>query len=50
MSDGITLTGDVIWQKWGDFADCVGIPEDERLQLSDGWLASFKAWNGLKSF
>ena len=28
----------------------MGIPHDERLNLSDGWLARFKARNGLKQF
>ncbi len=27
-----------------------GIPEDERLSLSKGWLTSFKSQTGLKSF
>jgi hypothetical protein len=26
----------------------VGVPEDERLKLSDGWLMRFKERNGLK--
>ncbi|KAK0481294.1 hypothetical protein IW261DRAFT_1334166 [Armillaria novae-zelandiae] len=50
MADGILLTGEVLWQKWRVFADLKGIPEDERLELSDGWLAWFKVWNGLKNF
>jgi len=28
----------------------VGIPEDKQLNLSKGWLGSFKQWNGLKEF
>jgi hypothetical protein len=36
MSDGIALTGETIRQKWTKFADMVGIPEDERLSLSNG--------------
>lgn len=50
MSDNLLLTGEVLRQKWTRFADLVGIPKDERLNLSDGWLARFKARNGLKQF
>jgi len=50
MSDGIPLTGEVLRQQWTRFADLLGIPEDDRLNLSDGWLARFKARNGLKQF
>ncbi len=31
-----------------EFADLVGIPEDNQLKLSQGWLEHFKARNGLK--
>ncbi len=31
-----------------EFADLVGIPEDNQLKLSQGWLERFKARNGLK--
>ncbi|KIM36654.1 hypothetical protein M413DRAFT_424331 [Hebeloma cylindrosporum] len=48
MNDGILLTGEVLRQKWNTFANLVGIPEDERLKLSDGWLTRFKDRNGLK--
>ena len=48
MDDGILLTGDVLRQKWTKFANLVGIPEDERLNLSEGWVTQFKARNGLK--
>lgn len=48
MSDGILLTGEVLRQKWTKFADLAGIPEDERLKLSNGWLGRFKERNGLK--
>jgi len=50
MSDNILLTGKVLCQKWTRFADLVGVPKDEHLNLSDGWLARFKARNGLKEF
>jgi hypothetical protein len=50
MQDRILLTGEVLRQKWSKFADLVGIPADERLNLSDGWLSRFKARNGLKQF
>jgi len=48
MGDGILLTGEVLCQKWNTFADMAGIPEDERLKLSNGWLGRFKERNGLK--
>jgi Tc5 transposase DNA-binding domain len=48
MGDGVLLTGEVLRQKWNRFADLVGVPEDERLGLSNGWLDRFKARNGLK--
>jgi hypothetical protein len=48
MGDGILLTGEVLRQKWNRFADLVGVPEDERLNLSNGWLGRFKDRNGLK--
>ncbi len=38
----IHLTGDIICQKWTDFADQLAIPQDDRLKLSDGWLTSYK--------
>jgi hypothetical protein len=42
MGDGILLTGEVLQQKWNSFADLAGILEDDRLTLSNGWLACFK--------
>jgi Fe-S cluster assembly scaffold protein SufB len=48
MGDGVLLTGEVLRQKWNRFADLVGIPEDERLKLSHGWLTRFKEQHGLK--
>jgi len=48
MGDGILLTGEILRQKWNQFADLVGIEEEDRLNLSNGWLQRFKARNGLK--
>ncbi len=48
MGDGILLTGEVLRQKWNAFADLAGIPKDDRLKLSNGWLARFKDRNGLR--
>jgi Tc5 transposase DNA-binding domain len=48
MGDGILLTGKVLCQKWNAFAKLVGIPEDDQLKLSNGWLKSFKDRHGLK--
>jgi len=50
MVEGILLTGEVLHQKWTKFADLAGVPQDERLNLSDGWLSHFKAWTGLKQY
>ena len=50
MSHNILLTGEVLRQKWMKFADLVGVPDDERLSLSNGWLEKFKKRNGLKEF
>ena len=50
MKNEIIMTGEVLHQKWIAFATIAGIPEDDRLKLSDGWLEKFKAWNGLKEF
>ena len=47
--DGILLTGEVLHQKWSAFADLVGIPKEDRLTLSNGWLDHFKTRNGLKN-
>jgi hypothetical protein len=48
MHDGILLTGEVLRQKWNTFADLAGIPEDESLKLSNGWLGHFKERNGFQ--
>ncbi|KIJ90741.1 hypothetical protein K443DRAFT_116166 [Laccaria amethystina LaAM-08-1] len=48
MNDKLLLTGQVLRHKWNTFADLLGIPEDDRLKLTDGWLTRFKARNGLK--
>jgi hypothetical protein len=49
MADKIILTGEVIRQKWRRFANLAGVPEDERLSLSEGWLTRYKTRNGLKN-
>ena len=48
MGDGILLTGDVLCQKWNTFTKLVGIPEEDQLKLSNGWLAHFKERHGLR--
>jgi hypothetical protein len=48
MGDGVLLTGEVLCQKWNRFADIVGVLDDERLCLSNGWFDCFKTRNGLK--
>ena len=46
--DGLLLTGDTIRQKWRQFANMGGIPQDEQLTLSEGWLSKYKLRIGLK--
>ena len=48
MQARILLTGEVLRQKWRQFMDLAGIPEDEWLTLSEGWLTRFKDRLGLK--
>ncbi len=48
LGDRILLTGEILHQKWNKFADLVGVPEDERLKLSNGWLACFKERHSLQ--
>ena len=48
MGDKLLLNGEVLRQKWKQFADMVRIPEDERLHLSEGWLTWYKERVGLK--
>jgi Tc5 transposase DNA-binding domain len=50
MAEGILLKDEVLCQKWTKFADLAGVPQDEHLNLSDGWLSCFKACTGLKQF
>ena len=50
MHNRVQLTGEVLRQKWKQFADMVGVPDDERLSLSDGWLRCFKERHGLKEW
>jgi hypothetical protein len=50
MAEKVLVNGEILWQKWIRFADLVGIPEDERLNLSEGWLTAFKKRCGLKEF
>jgi hypothetical protein len=51
LAKDLLLSGEVLRQKWTAFADLVpGVPEDECLNLSNGWLARFKARNGMREF
>lgn len=50
MSKGILLTGEVLRQKWRQFADHAGIPVEDQLELSNGWLGRFKKRHGLQEF
>ena len=42
MANNLLITGEVLCQKWKTFADLAGIPDDERLSLSEGWLSRYK--------
>lgn len=46
---GIILTGLVIRVMWKKFADLFKVPEEDCLNLSEGWLTSFKSRTGLRS-
>ncbi|KIK81932.1 hypothetical protein PAXRUDRAFT_154900 [Paxillus rubicundulus Ve08.2h10] len=48
MTDRILLTGVVLRQQWRKFVDLVGVPKDEQLNLSEGWLTRYKTRTGLK--
>jgi hypothetical protein len=48
MCDRVHLSGELIQHKWTHFTDLVGIPEEERLALNEGWLGSLKKHCGLK--
>ena len=50
MADRILLTREILWQKWNIFADLAGVPKDDRLKLSNGWLTWFKDRNGLREW
>lgn len=50
MADGIHINGEALRHKWTQFADMDGVPNDERLNLSEGWLTAFKKRCGLKEF
>ena len=42
MADNVLIMGEVLRQKWKTFADLCGVPDDERLTLSEGWLTKLK--------
>jgi hypothetical protein len=48
MHDKVNITGDVLREKWRQFANLAGVPDDERLGLSEGWLYKLKRRHGLK--
>ena len=50
LEDRITMTGDVIHEKWWCFVRAFNIPKDQWPVLSKGWLTRFKEWNGLKDW
>ncbi len=46
--DGITITGNVLREKWCCFAISLKIPYEEWPRFSEGWLTRFKKQNGLR--
>ena len=50
MADGVLLTGEVLHQKWTRFADLAGIPKDDQLKLSNGWLDWYKTRKDLREY
>jgi hypothetical protein len=50
MSNNIHVSGEILRQKWKHFADLVGVPDDERLVLSKGWLNALKKRCGLRGY
>lgn len=50
LASKIHLTGNIIRQKWIDFADQLAITQDDCLKLSNGWLTSYKSQMGIKEF
>ncbi|KAI7958282.1 hypothetical protein MJO29_006499 [Puccinia striiformis f. sp. tritici] len=46
----LPITGEIIKEKWRDFARLDGIPSEEWLKLSSGWLESFKTRHQLRTF
>jgi hypothetical protein len=46
----MTITGNVLKVKWRDFARLAGVPTEDWLKLSGGWLDSFKKRHQLKSY
>jgi len=47
---GLPLSGEILKEKWRDFARLDGIPSDDWLKLSSGWLESFKNRHQLWAF
>jgi hypothetical protein len=50
MRDKIQLSGEVLRQKWTEFAVLCHVPEEDRLALSAGWLDRLKTRLGLREF
>lgn len=48
LKDRITITGEVLWEKWQRIANTLHIPEDDWPVLSKGWLSRFMEKNRLK--
>ena len=46
----VMLTGELLRQKWMVFADAANVPVEDRLTLSNGWLARFKGRVGIKEY
>ena len=50
LNRGVQLTGDLLRQKWTEFADIRKVPEEDRLKLSHGWLTRLKQRMAIKEY
>jgi hypothetical protein len=50
MCDKIQVSGEALHQKWTQFADLCGVPDDDQLALSSGWLEKRKHRLGIQEF
>jgi hypothetical protein len=49
-NEGVHLTGDILRTKWRQFEELAGVPEEDRLKCSNGWLEAIKKRLGLRNW